>query len=220
MHPIQIAILDDHQIIIDGLKLLLERETNFEVIYNNTNGLNFLAHLQAHYCKPDVIIMDLMMPVIDGYEMAIQLNELYPAIKIIMLSMNTQADLVYKLVEFTAIKGYLPKTSNKSELLNAIQTVHKGSHYFSASILKELESYKIKIIEKDQLMLTPREIEIITLIAKGKSTKEMAVNLFLSEHTINTHRKNILKKTNTHNAASLIEVATRLQLIDANYGNI
>lgn len=213
MPAIQLAILDDHQIIIDGLKLLLEKEANIEVVFEHTDGHLFLETLAVQPKAIDVLIMDLMMPKIDGYEMALQLQELYPAIKIIILTMNTQADYVYKLIEFTDIRGYLPKTSNKAELIAAIQTVHNGSYYFPKEILNELQNYKVKVVQQDQLLLTPRELEIIQFIAKGMSTKDIAQTLFLSEHTINTHRKNILKKTNTHNAASLIELATRLHLI-------
>lgn len=212
--PIHIVILDDHQIIIDGLKLLLEKEDNIKVVYEQTNGKALIQHLEATKLKIDVLIMDLMMPVIDGYDMAVLLQDMYPDIKIIILTMNTQADLVYKLVEFTDIRGYLPKTSNKLELLQAITAVHHGDLYFPKEIKKELENYKVKLVEQEQMMLTPREIEIINFIAKGHSTKDIAQALFLSEHTITTHRKNILKKTNTHNAISLLELAVKLNLLN------
>lgn len=213
MHNLKIALLDDHQIIIDGLKLLLFNEASIEVVMEANNGHVFLQELSDKKTHLDIIIMDLMMPEINGYEMALLLQDKYPEIKIIILTMNTEAEIAYNLVEKSDIKAILPKSANKNTLIKAINMVARGEMFFHKDIMQELESYKVKVYEKEKLMLSPRELEIIELICKGSSSKEIAANLNLSEHTVLTHRKNISRKTGTNNAASLIELTRRLNLI-------
>lgn len=210
---INIAILDDHQIILDGLDLLLQNETYLNVCYKCTNGYELIAYLDQHPAKIDVLIMDLMMPEIDGYKMALLLEKQYPEIRIIILSMNTEVDMTYNLVEKTEIKGYLPKSTNKSMLLEAIRSVYEQQIYIHETILNDLRGYKVKIYEKERLMLSPRELEIVQMICKGLSNKEIAAALYLSEHTIATHRRKIYKKTEAHNTAMLVELAARLKII-------
>lgn len=213
-HPtINIAILDDHQIILDGLDLLLQNETYLNVYYKSTNGYELLKYLDQHPDTIDVLIMDLMMPGIDGYEMALLLAKQHPAIRIIILSMNTEVDMTYNLIEKTDIKAYLPKSTNKNILLEAIRSVYDHHLYIHETILNELRGYKVKIYEQERLMLSPRELEIVQLICKGLSNKEIAAALYLSEHTIATHRRNIYKKTDAHNSAMLVELASRLKII-------
>lgn len=213
-HPtINIAILDDHQIILDGLDLLLQNETYLNVRYKSTNGYELIKYLDQHPDTIDVLIMDLMMPGIDGYEMALLLAKQHPAIRIIILSMNTDVDMTYNLIEKTDIKAYLPKSTNKNILLEAIRSVYDHHLYIHETILNELRGYKVKIYEQERLMLSPRELEIVQLICKGLSNKEIAAALYLSEHTIATHRRNIYKKTDAHNSAMLVELASRLKII-------
>lgn len=210
---INIAILDDHQIILDGLDLLLQSEDDLKVCYKCTDGYVLLHYLDQHPGTVDVLIMDLMMPQIDGYEMALLLEQQHPEVKIIILSMNTEVDMTYNLIEKTEIKGYLPKSSNKHILLEAIRSVHKHNIFIHEAILNELRGYKVKIYEKERLMLSPRELEIVQLICKGLSNKEIATTLYLSEHTVATHRRKIYKKTDAHNTAMLVELASRLKII-------
>ncbi len=213
MKNLNIALLDDHQIIIDGLKLLLDNEPGINVVLEATNGHELLKQLEQQQVQVDIIIMDLMMPIINGYEVAMILQQKHPEIKIIILTMNTKADIAYQLVEESDIKAILPKSVSKNTLIQAIRFVDAGNMYFHKDILEELESYKVKVYEKEKLMLSPRELEIIDLVCKGMSSKEIAAQLYLSEHTILTHRKNISKKTGTNNTASLIELTRRLNLI-------
>lgn len=211
--PINIAILDDHQIVIDGLKLLLENEQDLTVALSNTNGFALLGQLETLDTRIDIALIDLTMPVISGYESSIMLKDQFPEIKIIILSMNNDAKTIYELIENADIKGFLPKSVNKSELLEAIKKVNNGGNYFSEDILNELENCRINVIEKDGLMLSTREIEIIKLISRGLTNKEIASELFISEFTVSTHRKNIFRKTKTHNVASLLSLATKLHLL-------
>lgn len=210
--PINIAILDDHQIVIDGLKLLLENEQDLRVVLSNTNGFALIGQLETLDTSIDIALIDLTMPVISGYESSIMLKDQFPEIKIIILSMNNDAKTIYELIENADIKGFLPKSVNKSELVEAIKKVNNGGNYFSEDILKELENCRLNAVEKDGLMLSTREIEIIRLISKGMTNKEIASELFISEFTVSTHRKNIFRKTETHNVASLIALATKLHL--------
>ena len=211
--PINIAILDDHQIVIDGLKLLLENEQDLTVALSNTNGFALLGQLETLDTRIDIALIDLTMPVISGYESSIMLKDQFPEIKIIILSMNNDAKTIYELIENADIKGFLPKSVNKSELVEAIKKVNNGGNYFSEDILKELENCRLNAVEKDGLMLSTREIEIIKLISRGLTNKEIASELFISEFTVSTHRKNIFRKTKTHNVASLLALATKLNLL-------
>lgn len=210
---INIAILDDHQIVIDGLKLLLENEQDLTVVLSNTNGFALIGQLETLDTRIDIALIDLTMPVISGYESSIMLKDQFPEIKIIILSMNNDAKTIYELIENADIKGFLPKSVNKSELVEAIKKVNNGGNYFSEDILNELENCRINAVEKDGLMLSTREIEIIKLISKGLTNKEIASELFISEFTVSTHRKNIFRKTKTHNVASLLALATKLNLL-------
>ena len=214
MADINIAILDDHQIIIDGLKLLLQSNENVSVITEANDGFSFLEKLKTSAKKTDIILLDLMMPKISGYETALMINESYPEIKIIVLSMNNNAETIYNLIEKADIKGFLPKSVNKNDLISTIKKVNDGGFHFHEDILAELENYKVKVYEKEQLMLSPRELDVIRLISKGLGNKEIASQLFISEFTVSTHRKNIFRKTNTHNVGSLMDLVNRLQLLN------
>lgn len=208
---IGIAILDDHQIVIDGLKLLLENEKDLKVVLECNDGFEFIENLNT--VPVNIVLLDLIMPVLSGYETAVMLQEKFPGIKIIILSMNNDAKTIYDLVERADIKGFLPKSVNKSELLAAIYKVNAGGIYFSDELIEELQSCRDTVVQKDQLMLSDREIEIIRLVCRGFTNKEIASELYISEFTVSTHRKNIFRKTDTHNVASLMALATKLNLL-------
>lgn len=203
--------MDDHQIVIDGLKLLLENEKQLKVVLENTSGFSMLEELNG--TEVDIALIDLVMPEISGYETSLMLHEKYPEVKIIILSMNNDARTIYDLVERADIKGFLPKSVNKSELLTAIFKVNEGGLYFSDELIEELQSVRDRQAEAEELTLSEREIGVIRLICKGLTNKEIASELFISEFTVSTHRKNIFRKTNTHNVATLIALATRLHLL-------
>ncbi len=213
-NTLHIAILDDHQIIIDGLKLLLQSEPRLKVVLESNNGYHLMQQLETGTYPVDVVLLDLMMPVINGYETALLLNEKFPELKIIVLTMSTQPETAYNLIEKADIKAFLPKSINKQVLLQAIEEVCNGGVFFHDEILKELESYQIKVCSKEALMLSPRELEIIALIVKGMGNKDIATQLYISENTVATHRKNIFRKTQTHNVAQLIELVNRLALLN------
>lgn len=212
-NQINIAILDDHQIIIDGLKLLLESDSNINVVFEATSGSIFLRKLTEIDRIVDIVLLDLMMPEISGFEMALMLKKDYPEIKIIVLSMNIDGKSITELKAKAGIKGFLSKSVDKTELMLAIMTVNSGEEYFSQEAEREMDNYQKISKELEQITLTKREIEIIRLIDKGLINKEIAKKLFISEQTVTTHRKSILRKTCAHNVSTLLNFARKAHII-------
>ena len=212
-NQINIAILDDHQIIIDGLKLLLESDSNINMVFEATSGSIFLRKLTEIDRIVDIVLLDLMMPEISGFEMALMLKKDYPEIKIIVLSMNIDGKSITELKAKAGIKGFLSKSVDKTELMLAIMTVNSGEEYFSQEAEREMDNYQKISKELEQITLTKREIEIIRLIDKGLINKEIAKKLFISEQTVTTHRKSILRKTGAHNVSTLLNFARKAHII-------
>ena len=209
---IKIAIVDDHQIVIDGLKLLLGTEDNFDIVLESTDSLLLLENLENK--SIDILLTDIMMPTMSGYELSLMVKKKYPAIKIIALSMNGEGALIHKMIEEADIKGYLLKTSNKKQLVDAIEKVANGGQAFDDDIIEELEKFSHIKHEQEQIHLTAREIELIHYIAKDYTNKLIAQELFISERTVETHRKNIFRKTNTHSVVSLLEFVRKLKILE------
>jgi len=208
---IRIGLVDDHQIVIDGLKLVLSRNPGFQVVVEATSGSGLLKQMET--LPPDVLLMDLVMPEMNGYELAIAVRKAFPQIKIIALSMNCDGAEINKLIDDAGINGYVLKTANKAELKKAIESVMKDEAYFSEEALKELDAFQ-KIKKNNALVnLTARELEIMQYITSGMTNKEIAQRLFLSEYTVETHRKNIFRKTQTRSALRLAEYARNHKLI-------
>jgi two-component system nitrate/nitrite response regulator NarL len=208
---IRIAILDDHQIVLDGLKLLLGNHPNFTIDLEFTRGSELLRTMLSN--EIDILLTDIMMPEMDGFEVAMKMKSDFPNVKVIVLSMNGEGVLIDKLMEEAKVAGYVLKTADKNELIHAIETVFDGDVYYSKAILEELQAYKRIKKENDAMHLTVREIEIIQCIAQDMSNKQIADNLFISERTVETHRKNIFRKTNVHSAIGLIEFAKKRKII-------
>ncbi len=208
---IRIAIVDDHQIVIDGILSILEKNPQFSVIASTTSPLQILELMQQ--ATTDVLITDIIMPGMSGRELAGEVKRLFPAVKILALSMSGDAETVNQLIDEAEISGYLLKNTGKEELTEAINKVAAGGIYFSEAVLDELSNHiKIKS-SNQQAHITAREIEIIRLIEKEFSTKQISETLFISERTVETHRKNILRKTNTNNALGIIKYAYKQRLI-------
>jgi DNA-binding NarL/FixJ family response regulator len=208
---IRIAILDDHQIVIDGLRLLLENHSHFEIVGQFNRGQELLDALAV--LKADIVITDILMPEMDGLEVAMRLKDQFPDIKVIALSMNGEGPLAEKMIEQAEVAGYVLKTTNKSELTEAIESVYAGDTFYAKEILDELNSFRKIKQENESINLTIREIEIIQCIASDLTNKQIADQLFISERTVETHRKNIFRKTNIHSAVGLVEFARKRKLI-------
>ena len=205
MPKIRIAITDDHQIIIDGLVSLLNKYEQLETVLT-TNGAAQMLELLAS-TKVDILLTDVMMPGMSGSELAKKVRQLYPSIKIIALSMSGQAQTVSNMIEGADIAGYLLKQTNAQELAEAIQKVYAGGIYFQENVLQELQKLGEGKTTPATVKITQRERQLIELIEKDFSNKQIAAALNISVHTVETHRKNIMRKTATGNVLLLVKWA-------------
>lgn len=202
---VKIAVIDDHQIVIDGVKALLQDSDKFKVVLESTNAIQFLQSLNS--IPIDVILTDIFMPHMSGEELAKKVAEEFPQIHVIVLSMGGQITLVNKMITESNIKGFLLKNIGKAELINALEKVYTGGVYFSQEILSAMIAEGEVKAEMKAANLTIRELEILKLIESEKNNKDIAAQLFISERTVETHRKNIYRKTNTNSIIGLIKYA-------------
>lgn len=200
MRTIEIAIVDDHKLYLEGIQNVLSQYDHIKILWTTNNGKEALTLLQKHI--PDLLITDMAMPEMNGLEFIKNVVQLQPDIKILVVSMFKQFEVIQD------IHGYILKESESNELLNAIHTiVIKNSSYFSQS-----EKFQNSIQFK-RTVLTPREKEILSLISKELTVDEIASQLFLSKNTIETHKKNIFLKLQVHNVTGLIKKAFSLGYI-------
>ncbi|RYY94130.1 MAG: response regulator transcription factor [Chitinophagaceae bacterium] len=211
MKKITLAFVDDHQIVIDGLQSLLCDEPRFHFAFATTNPgevLELLAHTPV-----DVLLTDIQMPGLSGDALARAVHARFPATKILALSMSGDGELVRALIEEASIAGYMLKNIGRNELVTAIEKIAAGGQYFSPEVMKELERSGDRRRESEEAHLTLREIEIIRLIEKEYSNRQIADTLCISERTVETHRKNIFRKTGTSGVLGLVKYAYEHRLI-------
>lgn len=208
---ISLAIVDDHQIVIDGIKSLLQGHPHFSVVVETTQPEQIPLLLTKK--EVDILLTDIMMPGMNGAELSKIVKQKFPEVKILALSMSGQGDLVNKMINDADIAGYVLKNIGKKELLNALEKISAGGIYFSEEVLQEMLKDSERKKENEDAHLTAREIEIIGLIEKECSNKQIAETLFLSERTVETHRKNIFRKTKTGSLIGLIKYAYEHGLI-------
>jgi DNA-binding NarL/FixJ family response regulator len=204
MNKIKLLIADDHTILRDGIVSLLQSEESFTIAGTAANGYEVLELISKK--EIDVCLLDINMPGLDGMETAKLIREKKPAIKIIMLTTYNDPEIISELVHI-GVSGYLLKNSDKQELIEAVNKVMKGRHYFSEEveniILKGLTDKKSTQV----ITLTKREQEVIRLLAKEYTNDKIADELHISYRTVETHRKNIMQKTKSHNLAGLLKYA-------------
>lgn len=208
---ITLALVDDHQIVIDGLTSLLKGHERFQFAFATTDSSEVVEKLAD--TPIDVLLTDVMMPKLPGNKLARQVKEKYPAVKILALSMSGQGDLVNEMIEEADIAGYVLKNIGKQELETALEKIAGGGIYFSEEVIDELQRTSQRKKQKEEAHLTAREIEIIQLIEKEYNNKQIAETLFISERTVETHRKNIFRKTNTSSVIGLVKYAYEHRLI-------
>ncbi len=211
MKPIRILLADDHTVMRRGLRLLLESQPEFSVVAEAADGRQAVE--QAEAVHPDVAVVDIAMPNLSGIEAAQRMSAAIPDIAIVILSMHSDEGYVLRALKAGA-KGYLLKDSAEGDLIEAIKAVHQGRTFFSSEITRMLVSDYVREIrahgaEDSYDLLTPREREILQLLARGKSNKEIAADLNLSPYTVETHRRNLQEKLNLHSFAELILYAMR-----------
>lgn len=208
---ITLALVDDHQIVIDGLMSLLKGHDRFRFAFASIDPTEVLQKLAQN--PVDILLTDVMMPHLPGNELARLVKEKFPAVKILALSMSGQGDLVNEMINDADISGYVLKNVGKQELIRALEKIAAGGIYFSDEVIAELQRNDRRRKEKEEAHLTDREIEIIRLIEKEYNNKQIAEALFISERTVETHRKNIFRKTNTNSVIGLVKYAYEHKLI-------
>jgi two-component system, NarL family, response regulator NreC len=215
MRKIRVLLADDHKLMRGGLRLLLEQKADLAVVGEAGDGREAVA--LAKSLKPDMVVMDIGMPNLNGIEAALQITQNNPEISVIMLSMHSDESYVLRALKAGA-KGYLLKDSAESDLIKAVHAIAEGKSFFSPAVSKVLlDEYVRKLrrtgAEDAYDLLTPREREILQLVAEGKSNKDVANLLNLSVYTIETHRSNLMEKLNLRGIPELILFAVRRGII-------
>lgn len=215
MRTIRILLADDHTVVRKGLRMLLESHAGFEVVADACDGREAIALTEQH--QPDVVVLDIGMPILNGIEAARQISGKFPRTAIVMLSMHSDEGYVLRALKSGA-RAYLLKDSAEYDLIAAIKAVSEGKAFFSPAISKMLvEDYMRQMRERDvedsYELLTTREREILQLLAERESNKDVASRLNLSLYTVETHRSNIFQKLNLHSSAELILYAIRKGVI-------
>lgn len=193
---IRAGIVDDHRIVIDGLKALISSHDDIEIVFECTDPRCVVDRLKD--TPIDVLITDMMMPEMDGMELSKKISAEFPGVRVMVLSMNTDAYLVNFMIEQENIHGYLAKNIGTDELVTAIRKVAAGGSYFGEEILEKVICWKNEQSQKpvdDTMKLTNREMDIVRLMERELTNREIANELFISERTVETHRKNIFRKT-------------------------
>jgi len=206
---IRVFIVDDHPVVIEGIHSLLQHEKDIEWAGQAMNAQSCLGYFVNN--TADVVLMDISMPDTDGVALCALMKEKYPGIFILGLSTFNQGLYIKKMMENGA-SGYILKNSSKEELIQALHTVRDGGIYFSGEAGQALAEYQ-RSSRIDLPVLTPREKEILNLIAEGYTNPQIAEKIFLSSFTVDSHRKNLLAKLNVKNTATLIKLAVEHKLI-------
>jgi two-component system, NarL family, nitrate/nitrite response regulator NarL len=210
-NKIRIAMVDDHQIIIDGITALLKQDEVLDIVITANSAEAMLQLLYKN--EVDILLTDVVMDGMSGQELAKEVKNIFPHIKIIALSMSGVGETVEEMINDADISGYLLKQTGKEELVEAIKKVFNGGQHFQPLVLDELAKQANIKNQTSAANITVREKEIIQLLEKDLSNKEIADSLFLSVRTVETHRKNILKKTDTNNLLSLLKWAYEHKII-------
>jgi len=204
-HKIHIILVDDHDILLDGIASILQQAANLRVVGKASSAR--VAETMIQQLQPDLVITDISMGEVSGLELTKRIRQQFPLVKVMVLSMHDSVQHIYSLLEAGA-SGYLLKNVKQEELLSAIQLVMAGQRYIQKSLVEGYLRARKQLETADkQNVLTPREIEIIQLIAQERTTAEISRQLYLSEKTVETHRKNIGRKTGAKTAISLLKYA-------------
>lgn len=213
MNPITVLLADDHDVVRKGMKMLLEDEEDVKVVGEASDGLDAIEKVSI--LMPNVVILDLTMPKMNGIEAAKVISSEYPAVKILIFSMHNNREYIINSVENGA-SGYLLKDTGKEELMRAIKVVSEGRKYFppeiSEVIIDELLAKTTIEVQDDKnrpifQKITPKEKQILGMIVQGYNSREIADKLFLSIRTVDNHRANMMKKTQAKNTADLVKMA-------------
>jgi DNA-binding NarL/FixJ family response regulator len=215
MSKIRVLVADDHGIVRKGLRFVLERQDDLEVIGEASDGREAVRICEQ--ASPNVVVMDIAMPQLNGLDAAAQIVRHSPEIKVIILSMHADEDYLVRALN-SGVKAYLLKDSAELDLVRAVRAVAQGSSFFSPAIAQLLaEDYTRQLqqrgLQDSYALLTEREKEVLQLLAEGKSNKEVATALNVSPYTVETHRTHIMQKLDLHNTAEVVLYAVRKKII-------
>jgi two-component system response regulator NreC len=215
MRKTRVLLADDHQLMRSGVRLMLERETDLAVVGEASDGREAVALVKS--LKPEVVVMDIGMPNLNGIEAARQMTEENPQLAIVMVSMHSDESYVLRALKAGA-RGYLLKDSAEADLIKAVHAVAGGKSFFSPAVSKLLLDDYVRKLKRSGTedaydLLTPREREVLQLIAEGKSNKDIANLLNLSVYTVESHRANLMEKLNLKGLPELILYAVRKGII-------
>ncbi len=211
---IKVTITDDHPLAISGVKtMLVTAYPDIEITHSYNSGTALLEGLKQQ--KPDILLLDIMLPDISGKELAPTIRKEYPDVKIIALTSLDAPATIHNMMQQGCL-GYLLKDTDQKTLIEAIKQVYKGEEFIEASLREHLVQYMLKNLKNnpDQLVLTPREKEILKMIAEEFTTQEIADKLFISLRTAETHRYTLLQKMGVKNTAGLVKMAMKLGLVE------
>ncbi|OGW78676.1 MAG: DNA-binding response regulator [Omnitrophica bacterium GWA2_52_8] len=216
--PITVMLADDHTVVREGLRMVLETKKDIRVIAEARNGREAVE--LAKKLRPDVVVMDIAMPLLNGFEAAVQIMKAVTATKILVLSAHSDDEYIDRMIAIGA-SGFLIKQSSAEVLSKAIQEVKNGNTFFSADITKRLEKKNKQslgrngIFKKKNVRLSSREAEALQLIAEGKANKEIAAELGISIKTVEKHRQHLMEKLNIHDTAGLTRYAISAGIIES-----
>jgi len=214
MNKTSIIIVDDHQLVAQGISQFLEGNSDYEIIGTYSDSLEALERIRM--LTPDIVITDLDMPKMNGLELAAAIRESGIPSKLVLLTMHLSQLVIKKVMEMK-LDGYLPKNVDKSELLQCIKNISEGQTYYSPKALEAMvkasDELEVTGIKKTQ-ELTERELEILKLVAEGLSTRDIAEKLFIAVRTVETHRKTIMNKLEVTNVAGMVRIAVQEGLLE------
>jgi len=215
MANIKVLLVDDHKIVRDGIKLMLEPQAGIDVVAEAESGVKVKELLE--HSPVDVIVMDINMPDMNGIATTKLVKGQYPDIKVLALTMSSDDSHIRQMVQAGA-SGYIMKSAGRDELTKAIQEVMQGKHYFSDqathSIMMDLVKNKGKSSAPDPIHITERELEVLQMIVKEHTNLEIAEKLYISPRTVDAHRRNLLQKTGARNTAGLVKYAFKNGLVN------
>jgi DNA-binding NarL/FixJ family response regulator len=218
MANIKVLLVDDHKIVRDGIRLMLEPQAGIDVVAEAEDGGDVESILDDK--DVDVIIMDINMPGVNGIKTTQTVKDKYPEIKVLALTMSSDDTHIRQMVQAGA-SGYLMKSAGRDELTKAIHDVMNGKHYFSdqatQSIMMDLVKNRGKSSTPDHVHITDRELEVLQMIVKEHTNQEIAEKLYISPRTVDAHRRNLLQKTGARNTAGLVKYAFQNGLINNDF---
>lgn len=215
MKKLRILLADDHTVMRTGLRALLEHHSHLEIVGETENGRDTVERSAS--LSPDVVVMDVAMPILNGIEATKQIVSASPNIAVVILSMHSDETYVMRALQAGA-RAYLLKDSAASDLISAIEAVSQGKSFFSPKVSRILAEDYVRVLKQKGAvdtydLLTSREREILQLLAEGKTNKDVATALNISLYTVETHRSHILQKLSLHNSAELVLYAVRKGII-------